>query len=285
MALLDKWIALDMGAYLARFYDFSTQKQIVLKTIIAKKGKETLGVSDQALAYLYKDLDTIQIQYPISHGQILHSIEPLVKKGLNELHAFDGLLRPSVLVSVPTELSQRQRELWQQMFLDCGVRKVEFISNLNALQEEGSCFLVHSGHSYTEIHVCAYGKVLVSKTIYYAGAQIDEQIQRIVYNKTGCFITKMDAAHLKEMASLAFWQQKNNLLLCYAFDSRQILHHIQIESSMLWPAFEMVSAQISLWVKHCFDGLPASLQEHFLMHGIELSGGLAGLFWTVTIHF
>ena len=256
MALLDKWIALDMGAYLARFYDFSTQKQIVLKTIIAKKGKETLGVSDQALAYLYKDLDTIQIQYPISHGQILHSIEPLVQK----------------------ELSQRKRELWQQMFLDCGVRKVEFISNLNALQEEGSCFLVHSGHSYTEIHVCAYGKVLVSKTIYYAGAQIDEQIQRIVYNKTGCFITKMDAAHLKEMASLAFWQQKNNLLLCYAFDSRQILHQIQIESSMLWPACEMVSAQISLWVKHCFDGLPASLQEHFLMHGIELSGGLADCF-------
>lgn len=47
---------------------------------------------------------------------------------------------------------------------------------------------------------------------------------------------------------------------------------------MLWPAFEMVSAQISLWVKHCFDGLPASLQEHFLMHGIELSGGLADCF-------
>ena len=52
MALLDKWIALDMGAYLARFYDFSTQKQIVLKTIIAKKGKETLGVSDQALDFI-----------------------------------------------------------------------------------------------------------------------------------------------------------------------------------------------------------------------------------------
>ena len=163
-----------------------------------------MGVSDQALAYLYKDLDTIQIQYPISHGQILHSIEPLVQKGLNALHAFDGLLRPSVLVSVPTELSQRQRELWQQMFLDCGVRKVEFISNLNALQEEGSCFLVHSGHTYTEIHVCDYGKVLVSKTIYYAGAQIDEQIQRIVYSKTGCFITKMDTSHLKKMSSLSF---------------------------------------------------------------------------------
>ena len=133
MALLDKWIALDMGAYLARFYDFSTQKQIVLKTIIAKKGKETLGVSDQALAYLYKDLDTTQIQYPISHGQILHSIEPLIHEGLDRLHAFDGLFRPSVLVSVPSELSQRQRELWQQAFLNCGVRKVEFISNLEVV--------------------------------------------------------------------------------------------------------------------------------------------------------
>ena len=114
MALLDKWIALDIGAYLARFYDFSTQKEIVLKTIIAQKGSEVLGVSDQAIAYLYKDLDTIQIQYPISHGQILHSIEPLIHEGLDKLHAFDGLLRPSVLVSVPSELSQRQRELWQQ---------------------------------------------------------------------------------------------------------------------------------------------------------------------------
>lgn len=235
MALLDKWIALDIGAYLARFYDFSTQKEIVLKTIIAQKGSEVLGVSDQAIAYLYKDLDTIQIQYPISHGQILHSIEPLIHEGLDKLHAFDGLLRPSVLVSVPSELSQRQRELWQQAFLNCGVRKVEFISNLEVLQEENPCFLVHSGHSYTEIHICAYDKVLVSKTIYYAGAQVDEQIQRIVYMKTGYFITKVDAAHLKEMASDAFWQQKNTLLMCYGFDSRQNLHPIQIESSIVWP--------------------------------------------------
>ena len=50
MALLDKWIALDMGAYLARFYDFSTQKQIVLKTIIAKKGKETLHIEVKGLS-------------------------------------------------------------------------------------------------------------------------------------------------------------------------------------------------------------------------------------------
>ena len=50
--------------------------------------------------------------------------------------------------------------------------------------------------------------MLVSKTIYYAGAQVDEQIQRIVYMKTGYFITKVDAAHLKEMASDAFWQRE-----------------------------------------------------------------------------
>ena len=57
MALLEKWIALDIGAYLARFYDFSTQNQVALKTIIAKKGSKIVGVSDGALTYLYKDLD------------------------------------------------------------------------------------------------------------------------------------------------------------------------------------------------------------------------------------
>ena len=280
MALLDKWIALDIGAYSARFYDFSTQKQVVLKTIIAEKGSEVLGVSNQALAYLYKDLDTVQIQYPISHGRILHSIEPLVHEGLDQLHAYDSLLRPSVLVIIPSETTQRQREQWQQTCLNCGVRKVELISNLEVLQEENPCFLVHSGHSYTEIHICTYDKTIVSKTIFYAGIQIDEQIQKIVYMETGCFITKMDAAHLKEMASHAFKYKKNSLLMCYGFDERQNLHQVQIESSLLWPAFEMVSSQISLWVKHCFDSLPASLQEYFLVHGIEMSGGLADCYGT-----
>ena len=42
MALLDKWIALDMGAYLARFYDFSTQKQIVLKRTSQENTMQTL---------------------------------------------------------------------------------------------------------------------------------------------------------------------------------------------------------------------------------------------------
>ena len=55
MALLDKWIALDIGAYLARFYDFSTQKEIVLKTIIAQKESEVLGVSDQAIAFSWSN--------------------------------------------------------------------------------------------------------------------------------------------------------------------------------------------------------------------------------------
>lgn len=280
MALLDKWIALDLGAYLARFYDFSTQNQVVLKTIIAQKNKKIIAVSDQALTYLHKDLNTVQIQYPLTHGQILHPIEPLIQEGLNQLHAFDGLLRPSVVVSVPNELSQRQREYWQQAFLNCDVRKVEFVSNLEVLQEEKPCFFVHAGHSYTEISVCAYNKILSSKTIYYAGMQMDEQIQKIVYMKTGCFITRMDASYLKEKASDAFWKQKNQLLLCYGFDNRQILHQIQIESSLLWPAFEMVQVQIALWVKHCFDGLPSSLQEYFLLHGIELSGGLANCYGT-----
>lgn len=80
--------------------------------------------------------------------------------------------------------------------------------------------------------------------------------RRVVLSQNGC-------GTFEGNGKSSFWQQKNNLLLCYAFDSRQILHQIQIESSLLWPAFEMVSAQISLWVKHCFDGLPASLQEHF----------------------
>ena len=193
MALLDKWYALDLGAYQACFYDYSTQDEVHVRTLIAQNDKKIVGVGQDALAYLYKDLDTVQIKYPISHSQILSPIEPLIQKGLEEIHAYDGLLRPCILASVPSDITEKQKEQWMMAFLNCNVRKVEFITNLEALKSQDASFRVHSGHSYTEISVYAYGKALMNTTIYYAGAQMDEQIQKIVFIKTGCYITKIDA--------------------------------------------------------------------------------------------
>ena len=83
MALLDKWIALDIGAYLARFYDFSTQNQVALKTIIAKKGSKIVGVSDEALTYLYKDLD--EVTNELIWSSFISTVDKVLDKYLRKL--------------------------------------------------------------------------------------------------------------------------------------------------------------------------------------------------------
>ena len=278
MGLLDKWYALDLGAYQMHFYDYSSQEQASIRTIMAYKQDQLLVYGQEVFPYLYKELDRVQIKYPISHGQMLNSLSPLIKGGLEQLHAYDRLFRPCILVCVPSDLTQEQREIWQREFLKCDISKVEFVENMEILQKEETCFLIHAGHSYTELAIYADDKKILEKTLFYAGAQMDEQIQKLVYMKTGCFISKVDAALLKEQTSLALAKNKDAMLSCYGFDRHQNLCSIQIKASYLWPALEMVERQISLWAKHCFDQLPMQLQEYILLHGVHISGGLANCF-------
>ena len=278
MALLDRWYALDLGAYQMHFYDFSSQKQVHLQTIMAFKNNQLIACSTDALPYLYKELDTVQIKYPISHGQMLTPVEAMIRYGLNQLDAYSRLLQPCVIACVPTDLTQAQREAWQREFLKCDISKVQFVSNMEILREDKACFIIHAGHSYTELGIYAHDKTIVEKTLFYAGAQMDEQIQKIVFMKTGCFISKVDASSLKEQASLSLKNRRNDMLACFGFDKNQNLCKIQIEATSLWPALEMVARQIALWAKHCFDTLPTKIQESILVHGIEIGGGLASCY-------
>lgn len=278
MGLLDKWYALDLGAYQMHFYDYSSQEKTSIRTIMAYKQDRLLAYGQEAFPYLYRELDRVQIKYPISHGQMLNSVAPMIKGGLEQLHAYDHVFRPAILACVPFDLTQEQREIWQREFLKCDISKVEFVENMQVLKQEETCFMIHAGHSYTELAIYAQNKKVLEKTLFYAGAQMDEQIQKLVYMKTACFISKVDAALLKEQASLTLKKNKDSLLSCYGFDRHQNLCSIQIQASFLWPALEMVERQIALWAKHCFDQLPMQLQEYILLHGIQLSGGLADCF-------
>ncbi len=278
MGLLDKWYALDLGAYQMHFYDYSSQEITMIPTLMALENGRLIAYGKDAYPYLYKDLNRVQIKYPISHGQMLNSVSAFISGGLEQLHAYDHVFRPCVLVSVPFDLTHQQRDIWQREFLKCDISKVEFVENMDVLQKDDTCFMIHAGHSYTQLAIYVDNEKILEKTLFYAGAQMDEQIQKLVYMKTACFISKVDAASLKEQASMTLATNKDALLSCYGFDQRQNLCSIQIQASYLWPALEMVEKQISLWAKHCFDQLPMKVQEYVLLNGIHVSGGLANCF-------
>lgn len=276
--MFEHWLALDAGAKNLRLYDYSKNKEVVLENRIVSKNGQVLAWGKDSLNYLYSSDRSIQVKCPVYQNKLIGDIKPLIKAGFKELKVSQNIFRPCVLVCVNEQLTLQERQKWQQELVLCGVRKVEFVNTMDLLQSEEPCFIVHSGHSYTEIGIYAYQKEFAHKMIYFAGMEIDEQIKKLMAQKTNCLVSDEDAMVLKEMASKALFEQKNVTLTCHALDrfGKQVV--VSIRAYQLWPAFEDTIKQIVLWVKQCYMNMGMEMQRQLMENGVYLSGGLARCF-------
>lgn len=277
--MFENWIGLDAGADTLRFYEYSKSKEILIPNfIVYENSTDTSMAPDDYLSYVYNNNRNIQIRYPISQGKFYSTIRPLIKKGLKDLNATSNLFKPSFLVCLPDGTDQKIKQSWQQELVACGIRKVEFVSTMDVLQSQEACFMIHAGHSYTEIGIYAYQTEFAHKIIHFAGLDMDEEIKLIVAKKTNCLISNEDAKALKKAMSDSFNNQKNAILECNAFDKRGQLVRIQLRASDIWPAVEKVIQQIVLWAKSCYMNMGMDMKQRLMHNGIYLSGGLANCF-------
>lgn len=283
MAFLDNWIALEMGAYVFRFLDCEKNKLVELRSILAVSDGSVLASGSDAFPYLYKDFDTVQIKYPISHANILYPIDSLIEKGLDMIGAFDHMFQPCVAVLLPSDINDEQLELYRDLLLSKGIRKLELVRLLDLWKDDDLNFMIHAGHSYTEIMIVSHGRVYAHQTIHFGGMHIDEKIQEIVFKQFGVSITRVDACNLKMAVSRSLKDQKTSILSCTGIDASYQLCTIQIPSRLLYSALVDVERQIVLWAKACFEQVELSIQKQVLLQGITLSGGLANCFGLVEL--
>lgn len=275
--MFERWLALDVGAYEVRLHDYGHQSDAKTRTVMAFRHHEPIAYGQDALAYIYRD-PSVQVRYPIQEDDVDRSISFLISHCLEVLKSSQTLLKPCIWMAVPSGLDEEARMRWQHILLDAGIKKTKFISNEELLQTKEACFLIHAGHSYTEMGIFVNGTKRAYKKISFAGSRMDDQIKRIVATKTNCLISNEDASALKHAASDAFWKNKNVRLACMAMDRYQRLGQIEISASDLWPALEMIEQQIVLWAKQCFKEQPFEMKQALLKKGILLDGGLAHCF-------
>lgn len=272
------WIALDPGSEYLRFYDLSNHKEVIIKNCIVSKDDKPLAVGKETAAYIYQNKKDIQIQYPIKQNRIINDVTPLIKQGLKSLDVSQNVFKPCVVVCVHDEVDKKQKQKWQQQLVSCKVRKVEFVTSMSLLQKEEACFIIHAGHSYTELGIYAHGNEFAHKIIYFGGMGMDEKIKTIIAQKQNCLISNEDAMALKEAVSNAFKENKNPLLECMAMDRYGKLVKIQVRATDIWVALEEEIKQIVLWAKHCYMNMGNEMKQRLMNNGILLSGGLANCF-------
>lgn len=271
--MLKRWYALDVGAYEVRIHDFEKHTDGKVRTVLALDKNGPIAYGEEAFRYLYDH--TVQVKFPIQEDYVDRSIVALLKHAFQVLDITSSLLKPSVCLVVPEWYDQDRRLQWKQYMLEAGLKKVDLITTVDLLQTKEACFLIHAGHSYTEMGIFVNGTQRAYKRIFFAGSRIDEEIKRIVATKTNCLISNEDARALKHASSDVFWRGKNARLSCTAMDRYQNLVSVEISAADLWPALEMVEKQIVLWAKTCFKEQPFEMKQALLKRGIYLSGGLA----------
>lgn len=276
--MLAHWIALDPGSNLLRLYDYSRQKEIKIKSCIALNQDKLIATGKDALGYVYSAQRTIQVKYPIKQGNINGDITPLIKAALKELKVSQNIFKPCMVVCLNEAVDMSQRQKWQQQLILSGIRKVEFVNTMELLASEEACFIIHAGHSCTEIGIYAYGQTFAHKMVYFSGSSMDEKIKTIIAQKTNCLIWDEDASALRETVSQAFYSHKNAMLQCHALDRFGKVTQIQVLSSDIWPAMEEEIKQIVLWARQCYMNMGNEMKERLMRNGIHLSGGLASCF-------
>ena len=166
------WIALDPGSNSLRLYDYFNDREVCLKTCIAYDKQKMIAMAEQALAYVYQNKKDIKVRYPIKQGDILNDVTPLIRQALKELKVSQNVFKPCFLVCLNEDVSDEQKLKWQQQLAACKVRKVEFITPMEVLQTEQACFIIHAGHSYTEMGIYAHGHEFAHKIIYFGGMRM-----------------------------------------------------------------------------------------------------------------
>lgn len=275
--MFDHWLAMDAGSYSIKLYDYSSKKESEIRNVVAVEKNEVIAVGRAAFEYIYGDQRRVQVKYPLECGHVITDFSKVLEEGIDLLKS-RSIFKPSMMVVLPSEILENDVDLWQKNMSIAGIQKMKFVRVMDVLQTEEPCFIIHAGHSYTELGIYARGCEFVHKTIHFAGKQVDEEIQKIVAQKTRCLITQEDACHLKEEASDLFWKKRNKKIGCVGMDRFQKYVRVEIDAIELWSAMKPIFQQIALWAKQVFLNVGMEMKEQILRDGVLLSGGLASCF-------
>ncbi|MBQ0064610.1 MAG: rod shape-determining protein [Firmicutes bacterium] len=273
--MFEHWYVIDPGAYSVKLLDIRGKKRTAIHSCIAYQGEEIVAVSKDAYQYIYEASHKVRIKPILNHSQMLNPMNPVIRKAFEMLEVEKNIFKPGVIVLTPTEFSGEQKDIWQNEMFQSGVQKVVFHNLMEVAALNDSGIVIHAGHSYSEIGLFFKGKMISHKTIFFAGKQMDEQIQRLVAQKSQCLISEEDACSLKEKATQAFRNKSKDPIQCYGYNRYQQFVVLNIKPADIWPAMENVIHQIAMWAKDELNKLDGEKKLVIQQGGVYLSGGLA----------
>ena len=282
-------LAVDLGT--ANTLVYVRGKGIVLRepSVVAvhrdSRGiKKVLAVGAEAKLMLGKTPGNIEAIRPMKGGVIadFDITEAMLRHFIQRVHNRRTLIRPRIIVSIPSGVTQVERRAVKETAESAGAREVYLIEEPMAaaigagmpIKEPVSSMVVDIGGGTTEVAVISLSGIVYAKSVRVAGDKMDEAIVQYLKRKYSLLIGERTAEMIKTTIGCAYPDEE---LKTVEVKGRDLISGIpkiiEINSE---EAREAIAEPVSIIVDTIRDALeqmPPELAGDIAERGMMLTGG------------
>lgn len=281
-------IGIDLGTATVLVYVHG--KGIVLRepsvVAINRENGQIFAVGEEARRMLGRTPGSIVALRPLRDGVIADydSTEKMLRYFIEKACGRRGLLRPRVMVCIPTGVTSVEERAVRQAALQAGARQAYVIEEPLAaalgagldISEPSGSMVVDIGGGTTDIAVLSLGGIVCSTSIRVAGDKFDEAIVRYIRREHNLMIGERSAEELKIRIGTAHPASKGEER---AMDVRGrdlvtgLPKTVKITAEEIYTAIQEPLQQIIGAVKEVLEKTPPELAADLVNKGIVMTGG------------
>lgn len=286
LALFSRDLAIDLGT--ANSLVYVKGKGVVLRepsvVAIRKESQSLLEAGEEANRMVGRTPGSIVVIHPLRDGVIadFDITEIMLRHFIVKAHNGRGIVRPRVIVGVPSGVTEVERRAVVDAALQAGAREAFLIeeplaaaigAGLAVFEPSGN-MVVDIGGGTTEIAVISLGGIVASRSIRIAGGEMDEAIAQHIKKTYNLIIGAKTAEEVKKQIGSAVgsdpaltMEVKGRDMVTGLPKTARVLAG-EIEQALLEPVAAIVEA-----VKFTLERTPPELSADIIDKGIVISGG------------
>ena len=246
--------------------------------------KKVLAVGNEAKKMLGRTPGNIVAIRPMRDGVIadFDITEAMLKHFILSVHNRKSLVRPRIIVSVPSGITQVERRAVRETVESAGAREIYLIEEPMAaaigaglpIAEPISSMVVDIGGGTTEVAVISLAGIVYSKSVRVAGDKIDEEIVQYMKRKYSLLIGERTAEIIKIQIGCAYPLDEVKTMDVKGRDLISgIPKTVGISSEEIMGAITEPVTLIIDAIKDALENAPPELAGDIVDRGIVLTGG------------
>ena len=283
-------ISCDMGIDLgtANTLVYVKGKGIVLSepsvvAVEASSGR-VISVGQEAKRMMGRTPGKIVAIRPMRDGVIadFETVEKMIRYFINKVHDRRTLVKPRVVIGVPSSITEVERRAVRESAEQAGAREVFMIEEALAaaiganipINEPAGNMVVDIGGGTTEIAVLSLGGMVISDSIRVGGDEFDQAIIKYMRINYNLIIGERTAEDIKISIGSAFPDKKQENYELRGRDAitglprTLVLNTVEVRKAIQEPIDQILES-----VKEVLEKTPPELASDIVERGIVLTGG------------